>query len=212
MYRDLGLYLFKLGRRCVNSSSIPEESDFPSIYNLVLADTKALTVTDFLSRSKLNEKLAPACKLKAEGEMTEKKIEKLTLDQVTENIKAEFGRTARNYVATRFGTAQKLQRFTTDIVRGLDSFDLDVMLVDPMTLASYCFKQLFTSFRFRGVLLADEESLYFEGYLSFLDEIRKGHPNISQPKLLILDVIEFVCGQEAYKSWPYLMRIFRLSC
>ena len=105
VYRDLGLYLFKLGRRCVNSSSIPEESDFPSIYNLVLADTKALTVTDFLSRSKLNEKLAPACKLKAEGEMTEKKIEKLTLDQVTENIKAEFGSTARNYVVTLFGTA-----------------------------------------------------------------------------------------------------------
>ena len=144
--------------------------------------------------------------------MSEKKNEKLTVDQVTENLKMEFGRAARSYVVTLFGAAQQSQRFTSDIVRGLGSFDLDVLLVDPVDLASYCFRQLFNSFRLRGVLLADEESMYFEEYLSFLDEIRKNHPSIVQPKLLIPDVIEFVCGQEAYKSRPYLMRIFRLSC
>ena len=208
----LGQYLFKLGRRCVSSSSIPEESDFPGVYSLVIADTKALSVADFLSRSKLSEKLATACKLKAEAEMSEKKNEKLALAEVTENNKADFGRTARSYVVTLFGTAQKLQRFTSDIVRGLGSFDLNVMLVDPISLATFCFKELFTSFRLRGVLLADEATIYFEEYLSFLDELRKLHPNISQPKLLIPDVIEFVCGQESYRSRPYLMRIFRLSC
>ena len=174
-----------------------------------MADTKALSVADFLSRSRLSETLATACKLKAEAEMSEKKNEKLTLAEVTGNIKADFGRTARSYVVTLFGTAQNLQRFTSDIVRGLGSFNLDVMLVDPISLATFCFKELFTSFRLRGVLLADEETIYFEEYLSFL---RKLHPNISQPKLLIPDVIEFVCGQESYRSRPYLMRIFRLSC
>ena len=144
-----------------------------------MADTKALSVADFLSRSKLSKKLATACKLKAEAEMSEKKNEKLTLAEVTENIKADFGRTARSYVVTLFTTAQKLQRFTSDIVRGLGSFDLDVMLVDPISLATICFKELFTSFRLRGVLLADEETIYFEEYLSFLDELRKLHPNIS---------------------------------
>ena len=212
VYRELGQYLFKLGRRCVSPSSIPEESDFPGVYSLVMADTKALSVADFLSRSKLSEKLATACKLKAEAEMSEKKNEKLTLAEVTENVKTDFGRTAHSYVVTLFGTAQKLQRFTSDIVRGLGSFDLDVMLVDPISLATFCFKELFTSFRLRGVLLADEETIYFEEYLSFLDELRKLHPNISQPKLLIPDVIEFVCGQEFYRSRPHLMRIFRLSC
>ena len=172
-----------------------------------MADTKALSVADFLSRSKLSEKLATACKLKAEAEMSAKKNEKLTLAEVTENVKADFGRAARSYVVTLFGTAQKLQRFTSDIVRGLGSFDLDVMLVDPISLATFCFKELFTSFRLRGVLLADEETIYFEENLSFLDELRKLHSNISQPKLPIPDVIEFVCGQESY-----LMRIFRLSC
>ena len=177
-----------------------------------MADTKALSVADFLSRSKLSEKLATACKLKAEAEMSEKKNEKLTLAEVTENIKTDFGRTARSYVVTLFGTAQKLQRFTSDIVRGLGSFDLDVMLDDPISLATFCFKELFTSFRLRGVLLADEETINFEEYLSFLDELRKLHPNISQPKLLIPDVIELVCGQESYRSRPHLMRTFRLSC
>ena len=71
--------------------------------------------------------------------MSEKKNEKLTLDQVTENIKIEFGRTACSYVVTLSGAAQQLQRFTSDIVRGMGSFDLDVMFVDPVGLASYCF-------------------------------------------------------------------------
>ena len=44
--------------------------------------------------------------------MSEKKNEKLTLDQVTENLKIEFGRAARSYVVTLFGTAQRSQQFT----------------------------------------------------------------------------------------------------
>ena len=59
-----------------------------------MADTKALSVADFLPRTKLGEKLAPACKIKAEGEMGKKKNEKLTLAEETENIKTDFGRSA----------------------------------------------------------------------------------------------------------------------
>ena len=107
-------------------------------------------------------------------------------------------------------STQGLTRFTSDIVKGLSSFDLVVMLVDHLENASYCFKQLFTSFRLRGVFQSDEESVYTEEYLSFLDVIRSSHPDNQQPKLLI--VIEFVSGQEALAARPHLRRIFRLSC
>ena len=90
-----------------------------------------------------------------------------------------------------------MRRFTTDIVRGLGAFDLDVMLTDPTEQAAYCFKQLFSSFRVRGMLLADEEPIYSEEYMSFLDELRRDHPGILQTKLLIPDVIDFVCGQSS---------------
>ena len=86
------------------------------------------------------------------------------------------------------------------------------MHVDPLENASHCFNQLFTSFRLRGVFQSDEESVYTEEYLSFLDIIRSSHSDIQQPKLLIADVIEFVSGQEALAARPPLRRIFRLSC
>ena len=60
--------------------------------------------------------------------------------------------------------------------------------------------------------MANEEPIYFEDYFSFLDELRRDHPDILQRKLLILDVIDFVCEQSAFKSCLHLIRIFRLSC
>ena len=141
-----------------------------------------------------------------------KKNEGLTLDTIIANYKEEFGRNARSYVIFLSRGTQGLSRFTSDIVRGLGSFDSDVMLVDPLEHAIYYFKQLFTSFRLRGVFQADEESIFTEEYLLFLDIIRSSHPDIRQPKLLIADVIHFVSSQESLASRPHLRRIFRLSC
>ena len=105
-----------------------------------------------------------------------------------------------------------MRRFTTDIVRGLGAFGLDDMLTDPIEQAAYCFKQQFSSFRLRGMLMADNEPKYSEEIFSFLVELCRDHPGILQPKLLILDVIDFVCGLSAFKSHLHLIRIFRLSC
>ena len=86
------------------------------------------------------------------------------------------------------------------------------MLVDPLERAAYCFKQLFASFRLRGLFHTDEESIYTEEYLSFLDTIRQTHVGIQQPNLLLDDTIDFISGQESLKSRKHLQRIFRLSC
>ena len=197
VFRELCQFLFKLGRRCIRSTNLPPESDYRKILSLSIPDVKALSIADFLSRSKLNAKLAPACEAKAEAEKCDKKNKGLTLDTITGNGKEEFGRNARSYMIFLFKSTQGLTRFTSDIVKGLSSFDIDVMLVDPLENASYCFNQLFTSFRPRGVFQSDEESVYPEEYLSFLDIIRSSHPDIQQPKLLIADVIEFVSSQGA---------------
>ena len=212
VFRELCQFLFKLGRRCIRSPNLPSESDYRKILNLSIPDVKALSTADFLTRSKLDVRIAPACKSKAESEKGKKKNEGLTLDTIIANCKEEFGRNARSYVIFLFKGTQGLSRFTSDIVRGLGSFDLDVMLVDPLENAIYCFKQLFTSFRLRGVFQADEESIFTEEYLSFLDIVRSSHPDIQQPKLLIADAIHFVSSQESLVSRPHLRRIFRLSC
>ena len=81
-----------------------------------------------------------------------------------------------------------------------------------MEQAAYCFKNLFSSFRFRGVFQPEEETIYIEEYLSIIDELRRTQPEMQQPKLLIADTIDFVSKQPALKSRVYLSRIFRLSC
>ena len=139
VFRELCQFLFKLGRRCIRSPNLPSESDFRKFLNLSNPDVKALSTADFLSRSKLDVRIAPACKSKTESEKGMKKNEGLTLDTIIANCKEEFGRNARSYVIFLFKGTQGLSRFTSDIVRGLGTFDLDVMLVDPLENAIYCF-------------------------------------------------------------------------
>ena len=98
------------------------------------------------------------------------------------------------------------------IVKGLGSFDLETLFVDTMEQAAYCFKNLFSSFRLRGVVQSEEETVYIEEYLSFIDELRRTHPEMQQPKLLIAETFDFVSKQPALKSRVHLTRIFRLSC
>ena len=212
VYKELCQFLFKLGRRCVKPSSLPAENDFQAVLQLSFPDAKALSVEDFISRSKLGARLAAGSKSKAEKEMSEEKNRGLALTDVAASIQEEFGRLARGYVANLLNATQSLTRFTSDIVRGLGSFDLEILLLDPIEQATYCFKQLFMSFRLRGVFRADEETVYLEEYLSFIDELRRAHPEVQQPKLLINDAIGFISRQGLLKSRQHLGRIFRLSC
>ena len=169
-------------------------------------------VDDFITRSKLGPRLDIGCKQKAEKERNEGDNKNLSLEEITANNREEFGRSARGYVAYLVGATQKLNCFTSDIVRGLGSFDLEVLLVDPVEQAMYCFKQLFSSFRLRGVVDPGEEPVYTEEYLSIIDELRRLHPGVQQPKLLIADAITFISSQEALKTRRRLTRIFRLCC
>ena len=211
MFKELGHFLFKLGRRCVRGNSLPAGSNCQGMLYLSFSDAKALPVEDFIVRSKLGAKLDVCCKQKAEKEMGDEN-RTLGLDKVTANNREEFGRAARGYVAHLLKTSQGLTRFTSDIVKGLGSFDLETMLVDPLDQATFCFKQLYSSFRLRGVFQASEETVYLEEYLSFLDELRRLHPDVQQPKLLINDAVDFISRQDALTSRPHLTRMFQFSC
>ena len=135
-----------------------------------------------------------------------------SLDEFTAKNREDFGSLGRGYVANLLTATKRLTRFTFDIVRGLRSFDVKIPLVDPIEQATYCFKQLFSSFKLQGVFQSDEEIIYLDECLSFIDELRKSHPGVQQPKMLIADAVEFISQQDALKSRRYLTRIFHLSC
>ena len=210
MHKELCQFLYKLARRCIRPCSLPAEDDYQGILECSFPEAKV--IEDFITRSKLKTRLEVGCKQKAEKELDDDKNQGLSLEKITANNVAEIGRSARGYVAYLLGATQKLSRFTSDIVKGLGSFDLEILLVDPMEQDSYCFRQLFTSFRLRGVVDSSEETVYAEEYLSFVDELRRLHPDMQQPKLLIADAVDFISGQEALKTRRHLNRIFRLSC
>ena len=149
VYKDLCQFLFKLARRCIRSGSLPADNDNQGILQFSFLDAKALVVDAFITRSKLAARLDVGCKQKTERERNEAENKDLSLEDITAKIRDEFGGSARGYVAYLLGATQKLTRFTSVIVRGLGSFDLEILLIDPVEQATYCYKQLFISFRLR---------------------------------------------------------------
>ena len=139
MFIELCQFLLKLGRRCVRANSLPAESNCQGVLNLSFSDAKPLPVEYFIVRSKLGAKLDVCCKQKAEKEMGDEQNRTLGLDKVTANNREEFGRAASGYVVHLLKTSQGLTLFTSDIVKGLGSFDLETMLVDPLDHATFCF-------------------------------------------------------------------------
>ena len=212
IYRQLCQYLFKLGRCCVKPKSLPRESDLSGILEVVISDARALAIPDFfLARSKLDQRLNGACKIKTEKELSNKQGTQAKLPKLVKEIKEEFGRLGRNYIAFLFRAAQSNLQLTSDIVKGLGSFHLDIMFCVPLGQALYCFKQLSRSFKLRNHFQPDDESICIEEFLSFLDELRKEMPELAQPRVII-HAISLISGHDALRSPPHLARIFRLSC
>ena len=118
--------------------------------HLDIKKVTALTVTEFISRIKLGFRLRVPCRAMAERDLRDKQNQGLPMDALANKNKDDFGRSARSYILHLFGTVQSQKSLTTDLMKGLGSFDLDTLLHDPLSHADYCFTQLFTSFRLRG--------------------------------------------------------------
>ena len=87
VYRQISLYLFKLGRRCIKPKSLPQESGLAGILSVSSSDARALAITAFIARSKLGQRLDVACKIKAERELTEKSGNKASLPKLVKEHK-----------------------------------------------------------------------------------------------------------------------------
>ena len=150
-----------------------------------------------------------ACKLKAKVEMHEKQGEKLTLEEHTNKARNEYGRLAGSYVTHLFKKTRGHFDFTTITAQVLGSFDLEILLKSPLTLATKCFNDLVMSSRLQGYVSAPEESLAQEEYLSFVDELRVKFPEFDQPTLLIPDTVDFIMGQTTIQTRPLLLQCFK---
>ena len=193
-------------------SALPEEDELASILDLDVMKAPALSVTVFLNRLKFGTKLDHACTLRAELEQHDQKGEKTTIAELKDKAKEDFGRLARSYTTHLFKETLGHFNFTTNIAQGLGSFDLEIMLKSPLTLATRCYNNLFTTFRLRNYFSLHQESQAQEEYVSFIDEMRLKFAEFDQPTLLVPDTIDFLMEQTTLATRPLLLQSFKLAC
>ena len=96
-------------------------------------------------------------------------------------------------------------------------FDLEILLNGQIVHAVYCHSKLFTivsdcSFGLRNYFTLDQEAESNEEYLSFLDDLRRSYPGLTQPTLLVAVTISFLVDLPSLHSRPILNKLFRLAC
>ena len=162
---DVNSYLINLGGRRDRAFYLYRDLCqylMTKLLDLSVTDAKALTVTEFLARIKLGTDFDHACRVRADKEKHEKKHEGVPIEKVVTQVREEFSCLARSYIVFLFRETQGLKSLTTKVVRGLVSYDLKTQLLDPLDRATYCFRQLFSSFRLRGCYTITEESQCLE--------------------------------------------------
>ena len=211
-YRQTCQFLFKLARRCSSPSVFPSDENWPKILDLDLKTTSALSVPAFLDCMKFNSKPDVACKVRAERDKQDKKNATLTVKSLTKMNKHEFGKTARSYVTFLFNSVQKTMGLSSDIIKGLGCFDLEMLLNGPKRHAIYCHLQLFTTFRLRKFFTDEEETMCCEEYESILENLRRNYPNLVQPTVFESDTETFLMESPSLRNRPLLFKLFRLAC
>ena len=199
-------------RRCVHAGSLPSSSEASKILGLDTKRVPALTVTEFLNKSKLGQKLETACKLKAERDRRDKKNAGLSLEVLTKRNKEDFGRQARSYVTNVLSEAQGHIGLTSDIVKGLGAFDLNVILEGNHQQGESCARQLFSNLQLRGHFAEDQETQCLEEYQTLVEEFLRLYSEMAQPTLFIQDTVDLLMEQPLLRSNPLLFKMFQLAC
>ena len=75
------------------------------------------------------------------------------IDGLAEAVRDNFATPAGSYIVIILDSVLKDIRLTAGTVRGMASFDLTVLLTQPMEQALFCFRTLFHSFQLRGWVL-----------------------------------------------------------
>ena len=94
----------------------------------------------------------------------------------------------------------------------MGSFDLEILLKFPLSLATKCFGKLFTTFRLRGYFSPNQEYHAQEEYLCFVDELRVKFAEFDHPTLLIPDTVDFLMSQTTLPTRSLLLQCFKLAC
>ena len=165
--RDAGFFLCgqlcqfvrTLASRSLLTASIPDADDWLSLISFEVSAIKPLSSRQFLRRIQLETKVAAGAKIKAEQDISERSGSRDGLDKAIEKVMDNFALTARNYVTFLIESTLGHITITADVVRGLASFDPQVLFVLPTSLSYSLFTTLYRSLSSREWVKEVDEQL-----------------------------------------------------
>ena len=212
LYGQICKFLRRLAARIVPSESLPEESDWHQIIISDFSVAPNLKVGAFFDGLRIRSKIDRACKILAEQEIRDKKLPNSETDNIIRKHKLVFSNSARSYILFLCTSIQSQISGITDLVKGLSSFDPQVLFTFPLAQASASFSALFQNFRLRRWFEDTQELACHDEYLSFVQHLRSRYPDRVRTFSTISNTVKFLSGLSALQTRPLLLRIFKLSC
>ena len=103
-------------------------------------------------------------------------------------------------------------RFNSDIVQGLNSFEPVLLLVVPVDQATFCFSALYHSFNLRGLLANVSDVQVRDEYLEVLDHFRKNILQFERQPETFTDVVDFVDSNAGNANAQASLLHLQLGC
>ena len=146
-------FLHRLLRRTVERDTLPDESDWETLRQNDVTDTKFLGVPSFMEKTEFPAKALRVAISKIDKEREKSKRQKPSEAVVHSVIGATFNpfiETGRLYIRYVAKDLIKHPSFKSDLVMGMASFDYSTLLVLPQPQAIECYRHLFQSFSSRA--------------------------------------------------------------
>ena len=191
-FGELCRYIRKLCSRSILPKHTPADTDESSLLQLPLDHCRELSCRDFLARLKLKFNLEEASRAKVRKDYSGKKFLNSVLETLAEEIRDNFATQSRRYIVYVFDSLLKDIRLTAGVVRGMASFDLTVLLTQPMEQGLFCFTAIYRSFQLRGWVVESDESEYRGKYVKFIDHLRNTCVSFRDTELITAVVDSFM--------------------
>ena len=129
-------FIYQLCFRCFTSDSVPLPSAWFLLLGFQVGDGTLMAAGEFLVRHNITNKVASACKRKAEGVHSGKRSDRALVQKTAETIKAEFVQDAMAYLKHLLSEVLRQAGLSSNIIKGLAAFDPHIMVNRPTEVDS----------------------------------------------------------------------------
>ena len=211
MFGQLCKFIHRLASRIAQPASIPICTDWFGLLSFELDDLVPLSPSEFLKRLKLRGDLDAACRVKAERD-TSSKPGSLAVAELSSKAKEQFGQECIDYILYLLRVLQKHTSLTSNIVKGMASFDPQVLFSTTSDLASRCFGEIYSCFLLQKWVAVGDLTSYRDEYLEFVDHLKVTQPLFREKPLSVPDVVAHLIPNASLRARSRLLYIFELSC